>query len=437
MSFSKPTRDTVRDSEQLFRALSDIYDSIQELSKPTRAGDVPGLKPVTLPNYTSLRQFRGDANGELGPRSTYVSGETNPLDGGEGTYVWDQTSMEPDDSSTVFQVQGVPIGRWRRVPSPTVPPVDAQYLVGTANATLTAERVVTDTASVTWDLATAGQAKANVPNNGITTARIADDQVTNAKLAEMAANTIKANNTGSTANPIDATVTQVLSMLGAFAGITIQRFTSGGTYTPTSGMKYCIAFVTGGGGGSGGADTSTGLTQVGVGAGGGAGETRIGAFSAATIGASQTVTIGAAGSAGSGTGGTTGGNGGTSSLGSLLSASGGTGGTGSGTSILTSQVTDGGAGGTGGSGGFGIDGGDGTAGLGSSGAQDFTRGGDGGASFWGGGGRGAAGINNNSVAGNPGKAPGSGAGGATAHDTSTGAAGAAGIAGYALIIDFT
>ena len=41
-------------------------------------------------------------------------------------------------------------------------PATAQYLVGVANATLTAERVVTDTAEVTWDLADPAAAKANV-----------------------------------------------------------------------------------------------------------------------------------------------------------------------------------------------------------------------------------------------------------------------------------
>lgn len=41
-------------------------------------------------------------------------------------------------------------------------PVDAEYLVGAANPTLTQERVVTDTATVDWNLATAGQAKADV-----------------------------------------------------------------------------------------------------------------------------------------------------------------------------------------------------------------------------------------------------------------------------------
>jgi hypothetical protein len=40
-------------------------------------------------------------------------------------------------------------------------PNDAQYLVGAVNSQLTAERVVTNTATVTWDLSTPGQAKAN------------------------------------------------------------------------------------------------------------------------------------------------------------------------------------------------------------------------------------------------------------------------------------
>lgn len=43
-------------------------------------------------------------------------------------------------------------------------PAAAAYLVGSTDASLSAERVVTDTESVTWDLATAGQAKANVAN---------------------------------------------------------------------------------------------------------------------------------------------------------------------------------------------------------------------------------------------------------------------------------
>lgn len=41
-------------------------------------------------------------------------------------------------------------------------PIDAEYLLGAVSATLTAGRVVTDTSTITWDLATAGQAKANL-----------------------------------------------------------------------------------------------------------------------------------------------------------------------------------------------------------------------------------------------------------------------------------
>ncbi len=44
-------------------------------------------------------------------------------------------------------------------------PVGADYLVKTANGTLSAERVVTDTATVTWDWATSGQAKAQIPSD--------------------------------------------------------------------------------------------------------------------------------------------------------------------------------------------------------------------------------------------------------------------------------
>lgn len=44
-----------------------------------------------------------------------------------------------------------------------IPPTDAEYLVGAADATLTAERVVTDSPNLTWDLSVPGVAKATVP----------------------------------------------------------------------------------------------------------------------------------------------------------------------------------------------------------------------------------------------------------------------------------
>lgn len=116
-----------------------------------------------------------------------------------------------------------------------------------------------------------------------------------------------------------------------------QIFTSGGTYTPSTGMLYADVKMQGGGGGGGGVDGSNSQG----GGGGGSGSYSWGVFSASTIGASQTVTIGAAGAAGT-SGGGTGGTGGATSLGSILTTTGGVGGVGS---------TGGGTGGVGGVGG--------------------------------------------------------------------------------------
>ncbi len=120
------------------------------------------------------------------------------------------------------------------------------------------------------------------------------------------------------ANPTDAvltvspigTVGQVLTSNGplalpsfqntiapiGFNQINIQTFTSNGTYTPTPGLLYCTIQCVGGGGGGGSIPSST---QYGMGGGGGGGGYAQGTFSAAAIGASRPVVIGAGGAAGS------------------------------------------------------------------------------------------------------------------------------------------
>jgi hypothetical protein len=50
-------------------------------------------------------------------------------------------------------------------------PADAEYLVATASAGLSAERVATDTSTISWDFGTAAQAQANVVDNSITLAK--------------------------------------------------------------------------------------------------------------------------------------------------------------------------------------------------------------------------------------------------------------------------
>lgn len=130
--------------------------------------------------------------------------------------------------------------------------------------------------------------------------------------------------------------------------VNIQTFTANGTYTPTTGMDYCIIEIVGSGGGGGGSDSTTGV-QVAYGGGGAGGEYARGVFSAATIGASQAVTC-PAGGAGGTAGNNNGTTGSTTSVGSLISAGGGGGGAGS-PANGTGNSIPGGIGGTGGTGG--------------------------------------------------------------------------------------
>lgn len=126
-----------------------------------------------------------------------------------------------------------------------------------------------------------------------------------------------------------------------------QTFTSGGTYTPSTGMLYCLCQVWASGAGSGGCAQITG-SNFGISGGGGGGGYAEKLVTAATIGSSQTITVGAAGLAGT-AGNNAGGNGNTSSVGAIVSATGGTGGAAgaTGTTGLNQGPSDGGLGSSG------------------------------------------------------------------------------------------
>lgn len=252
---------------------------------------------------------------------------------------------------------------------------------------------------------------------------IAAGAVTNSKLANMAADTVKANLSGISGPPTDVTLSTLAAALSvavtAVKTVKAQVFTGSGTYTPSTGMLYCIAEVIGGGGGGGGAAGASSQSAA-AGGGGGGGYARK-TFAAATIGASQAVTIGAAANGGS-AGANNGTNGNASSLGSLLSASGGAAGGGA-TSSAAYAGTSGGAGGVGSSGDINIVGAAGGNGI-SFGAAAAGIGGSGGGSNLGGGVPGGTVTGAGSTGSNYGVG---GSGGAAGASSVAGGNGAAGI----------
>lgn len=107
-----------------------------------------------------------------------------------------------------------------------------------------------------------------------------------------------------------STAWQYTTPVAKFTSINIQTFTSTGTYTPTTGIIGAMVYGVGGGGGGAGCSSNSG--NVGAGAQGGAAGYVIAYATAAQLGSSGTVTIGAAGTAGAL--GNIGGNGGNTSL---------------------------------------------------------------------------------------------------------------------------
>jgi hypothetical protein len=203
------------------------------------------------------------------------------------------------------------------------------------------------------------------------------------------------------------------------------------TYTPSAGMVSVLVECVGGGGGGGAAFGIAGAGNNSAGGGGGSGGYSRGLFSAAEVGASQPVTIGAGGAAGA-TG--AGGPGGITSFGGLLTANGGGGGAGYDGS---GSFGAGGAGATQGTvpSGRGIilPGSGGMAGLT---AVPILHGGQGG-SMWGGEGLMQGAGPNTQTAGSPGLAGAGGSGGANTSNNSAWTAGGAGGQGWCCVTEYT
>lgn len=212
------------------------------------------------------------------------------------------------------------------------------------------------------------------------------------------------------------------------APLAVRVITGNTTYTPTGGMSAILAYVVGAGGGGGGCN-APGRAGAGSGGGGGCGFKRI---SAASVGPTQSVTIGAGGAAGTNVGGD-GGTGATSSLGALLTATGGTGGKGN---TASDSAVSGGTGGVGSSGDVNITGQAGGPGIGTSGVLQLS--GPGGAAPWPGCGGAVGQVGSGSTAAGNNAAANSGGGGSGAVSTgSSGALGGVGGSGIVVIMEFS
>lgn len=226
--------------------------------------------------------------------------------------------------------------------------------------------------------------------------------------------------------------TQTIRPASAFQKIIVQTFTATGTYTPTAGMKYCIAEVVGGGGGGAGTPL-TGATTVAAGGGGGGGGYARKTFTAATIGTSQAVTIGTGGAGG--TGNAAGSAGVATTLGALLTGNGGNGGGNAGAAANT--TVSGGSGGTGGSGDVNITG---QGGLMSFGVYSATisavHSGAGGNSILGGGAQPIAGTAATSSNGNTGGTYGGGGSGSASTESQAAKNGGTGGAGICIVTEY-
>jgi hypothetical protein len=209
--------------------------------------------------------------------------------------------------------------------------------------------------------------------------------------------------------------------------VKVQKFTSSGTYTPDAKLRYCVIECVGGGGAGGG--VALGTTRALGGAGGGSGGYTRTTASAATIGISKTVTVGAAGAGGTGSSGGAGGN---TSVGSLCVAIGGAGGE---LSNFSTNFGLAGAGGTSGTGDVAVSGNPGENGeIYPSASTNLAHGGAGGASYFGGGGRQTM-SGFSPTNGNAGSFGGGGSGAAILASSGT-AAGGNGGAGFVVITEF-
>ena len=295
---------------------------------------------------------------------------------------------------------------------------------------------------------------------GGTATTIANDVVTYAKMQDVAANSFLARaaassgdmsavalaasqlaGRGATGDVAAIVLGSGLSMSGTTLSASgtdtdtqlsdIKVYTANDTWTKPAGLYAVVVWVFGGGGGGGGV-ALVGVGEAAAGNGGSSGGGSMKRVVAASLGATETVTVGAAGAGGT-AGNNAGSAGGTSSFGAHASATGGAGGAGSAASAVIPSYNQGtiGAVGVGSSGNLNFAGNPGSRGIELSAGRAI--GAVGGGSFFGGG----APETTDDAAGVAAQNYGAGGGGASRTSNGTpGLAGGAGTAGIVIVYEY-
>jgi hypothetical protein len=379
------------------------YSTIAANNTLTPPNGAPEGMAAGLVNNT-IRQVMADT------RSFYESGGWCDL-GHVPTYVSATSFTIPTDVTAFYGV-----GRRIRMYGAIMGTLYGFITASAYSAPNTTVTVVLDSGSLTSNLSsvllafTDFQAQA-IADFGITSAKLATNSVTTTKIADG-----------------NVTAAKLSFPIDYVRQSNIQVFTSSGTYTPTGNMRFCIVEALGAGGGGGGVSSSSG-TQGRAGGGGGGGGYFRRILSAADIGASKSVTIGAGGSGGAAGG--NGGNGGTTSFATFGTATGGIGGTAGSLGVPSL----GGAGGSGSGGNINVSGGTGSTGIAVNNANWGAQGGNGGQSFLGIGGSGVY-VAGSSNTGESGLGFGGGGAGASSSLGAGSASGGAGANGIVIVTEF-